>query len=99
MIAELFQDLRYGVRTLTKSPGFTVVAALALALGIGANTAIFSVAYGILARPLPYPAADRVALVGMRFYPREGAEFGTMSMRDFLEWKAQNHAFEDPALF
>jgi predicted permease len=72
---------------------------LALALGIGASTAIFSVAYGILARPLPYPAADRVALVGMRFYPREGADFGTMSVRDYLEWKQRNHAFEDPALF
>jgi putative ABC transport system permease protein len=99
MTAELLRDLRYGARTMAKAPGFTVVAALALALGIGATTAIFSVAYGILARPLPYPAADRVALVGMRFYPREGADFGTLSIRDYLEWKQRNHAFEEPALF
>jgi hypothetical protein len=60
MIAELSQDLRYGARTMAKAPAFTMIAALALALGIGATAAIFSVAYGILARPLPYPGADRV---------------------------------------
>ena len=99
MIAELSQDLRYGARTMAKAPAFTMVAALALALGIGATAAIFSVAYGILARPLPYPGADRVALVGMRFYPREGADFGTLSIRDYMEWKARNRVFEEPALF
>ena len=99
MIAELSQDLRYGARTMAKAPAFTMVAVLTLALGIGATAAIFSVAYGILARPLPYPGADRVALVGMRFYPREGADFGTLSIRDYMEWKARNRVFEEPALF
>jgi len=95
---ELVQDLRYGWRTLRKNPAFTVVAVLVLALGIGANTAMFSVAYGILLRPLPYADADRVAVVYMRYFPRDFA-FGTLCIRDYLMWKDNNHAFEDPSLF
>src|ERR1039457_4701892 len=98
MLEELLHDLRYGFRTLRKNPGFTAVAVLALALGIGANTAMFSVAYGILLRPLPYAGADRVAVVFMRYFPRDFA-FGTLSIRDYLMWKDNNRAFEDPSLF
>jgi putative ABC transport system permease protein len=98
MLEEMLQDLRYGFRALRKHPAFTVVAILALALGIGANTAMFSVAYGILMRPLPYADADRVAVVYMRFFPRDFA-FGTLSIRDYLMWKENNRAFEDPSLF
>src|ERR1700674_5363435 len=98
MLQEFLRDLRYGVRTLRTHPAFTVVAVLALALGIGANTAMFSVAYGILLRPLPYSGADRVAVVYMRYFPRDFA-FGTMCIRDYLMWKENNHAFEDPSLF
>jgi putative ABC transport system permease protein len=98
MLEELLQDLRYGIRTLLKNPAFTLVAVLALALGIGANTAMFSVAYGILLRPLPYADADRVAVVFMRYFPRDFA-FGTMCMRDYLMWKENNRAFENPSLF
>ncbi len=98
MLEELIQDLRYAFRTLRKNPAFTAVAVLALALGIGANTAMFSVAYGILLRPLPYPDADRVAVVFMRYFPRD-FQFGTLCIRDFLMWRDNNHAFEDPALF
>ena len=98
MLEEMLQDLRYGFRALRKNPAFTVVAMLALALGIGANTAMFSVAYGILMRPLPYADADRVAVVYMRFFPRDFA-FGTLSIRDYLMWKENNRAFEDPSLF
>src|ERR1700728_2664675 len=83
---------------LRKSPAFTLAALLALALGIGANTAMFSVAYGILLRPLPYADADRVAVVYMRYFPRDNA-FGTLCIRDYLMWKDNNHAFEDPSLF
>lgn len=98
IVEEFLQDLRYGFRTLLHNPGFTLVAVLALALGIGANTAMFSVTYGMLLRPLPYADADRVAVVYMRFFPRDFA-FGTMCIRDFLMWKENNHAFEEPSLF
>ena len=98
MLGELLQDLRYGIRALRKNLAFTAVAVLALALGVGANTAMFSVAYGILMRPLPYGDADRVAVVCMRFFPRDFA-FGTLCMRDYLMWKEDNRAFENPSLF
>jgi len=61
---EMFQDLRYGVRMLLKSPAFTLAAILSLAIGIGANTALFSVVNAVLWRPLPYPNAERLVRVG-----------------------------------
>ncbi|MGP8247531.1 MAG: ADOP family duplicated permease [Bryobacteraceae bacterium] len=98
MAGEFLEDLRYGIRTLRKNAAFTLAAVLALALGIGVNTAMFSVAYGILFRPLPYAGAGRVAVVFMRYFPRDFA-FGTMCLRDYLIWKENNRAFEDPSLF
>jgi putative ABC transport system permease protein len=98
ILEDFRQDLRYAVRTLRRSPGFTTVAVAALALGIGANTGMFSVAYGMLLRPLPYADADRVAVVFMRYFPRD-FEFGTLCIRDYLTWKENNHAFENPSLF
>ncbi len=97
-VEEFLQDLRYAFRILRKNAAFTVVAALALAVGIGANTAMFSVAYGMLLRPLPYADAHGVAVVYMRYFPRDFA-FGTMCIRDYLMWRENNRAFENPSLF
>jgi putative ABC transport system permease protein len=98
MLEELIQDLRYAARTLRKNPGFAAVAVLALALGIGANTAMFSVVYGILLRPLPYPDAERIAVVYIHFLPWDNPR-GNMSMADFLDWKSRTTSFEEPSLY
>jgi len=94
----LLQDLRYGLRMLVKSPGFTAVAALTLALGIGANTAIFSVIYRVLLRPLPYPSADRLVMV-WQSNPRKGENQARVSVPNYLDWKARSHMFEALAGF
>jgi putative ABC transport system permease protein len=87
---ELFQDVRYGLRMLRKSPGFTAVALLTLALGIGANTSIFSVVYGVLLRPLPYQDSDRVIVLN-ETNPKVGVV--SVSYPNFLDWRSSNHAF------
>jgi len=94
----ILQDIRYGWRMLRRSPTFTLVAILALALGIGATTTIFSIVYGVLLRPLPYPAGDRVAFIFNHFAP-QNAEHGTLSIADYLDWKKGNHSFESAELF
>jgi len=88
----LFQDARYGVRLLRRSPGFTAVAVTALALGIGANTAIFSVVDGVLLRPLPFPDSGRiVAVQPLQTQPAPSAAAG--SYPDFFDWRAQSRSF------
>ena len=94
----LWQDIKYGVRMFVKSPGFTLVAVLALALGIGTNTAIFSVVNGVLLRPLPYPGAERlVYFEGIN--PERGISEGSLSLPDYLDWQSQTDAFESIAAF
>nr|MBA3442546.1 ABC transporter permease [Pyrinomonadaceae bacterium] len=94
----LLQDLRYGIRMLLKSPGFTLTAVLALALGIGANTAIFSVVNAVLLRPLAYPDAERIIwMEGVN--PSKGITESNISAPDFVEWTAQNEVFEQIAIF
>jgi putative ABC transport system permease protein len=94
----LAQDIRYACRQLAKSPGFSVLAVVTLALAIGANTAIFSVVNAVLLRPLPYHDADRLVMVWEQNRHRGWYE-NIVSSANFLDWKKQNHAFEDIAAF
>jgi putative ABC transport system permease protein len=95
-IETLFQDLRYSIRMLRRNPGFTFVAALTLALGIGANTAIFSVVNAVLLRPLPYHDPDR--LVTASPY-RRATDGYTILSPNFLNWRAQSQSFEQMAAY
>jgi putative ABC transport system permease protein len=95
-IENLIQDARFGLRMLRKSPGFAAVAVLTLALGIGANTAIFSVVYAVLLRPLPFPNPQQL----VRFTdarPQDRVEKAGCSYTDFKEWQEQNHLFSEMA--
>src|SRR5437867_9412234 len=79
-------DLRYGIRVLFHNPAFTLVAVLTMALGIGANTAMFSVVYSVLLRPLPYPAAERLVV-------------GALSVPEYRELAASTRVFDRTAIF
>jgi len=89
----LFRDIRYGARSLMKRPGFTAVALIALALGIGANTAIFSLVNAVLVRPLPFAEPDR--LVWAWGNVRTGSNRASVSPPDFLDYRQQNTTFEE----
>ncbi|HXO94529.1 MAG TPA: hypothetical protein VN825_10355, partial [Candidatus Acidoferrum sp.] len=91
-------DLKFALRQLGKSPGFTLVATLTLALGIGANTAIFSVVNAVLLRPLPYPHPDQLVLLRERLARPSGFESGSVSYMNYLDWRAAQRSFADLAL-
>src|SRR5262249_32437061 len=95
---EMFQDLRYGVRTMLKAPGFTAVAILTLALGIGANTALFSVVSAILLRPLPYAESERLVQVYEANAQQNYTRF-SFSMANFVDHRDQQTSFEQMAAY
>jgi putative ABC transport system permease protein len=94
----LIQDIRYGLRLLLKNKGFAAVAILALALGVGANTAIFSLVNGILLRPLPFPNAERIVYFEGR-NPAQGITESNISFTDFLDWSQQTDLFSSAAAY
>ena len=95
MIAALRQDLRYGARMLFKNPGFTLIAVITLALGIGANTALFSVVNAVLLRPLPYREPDRLVI----FWEQAGGMRASLAYLNFVDLHARNDVFEKGAAY
>jgi putative ABC transport system permease protein len=97
----LIEDFRFGLRILLRNPGFTLAACLVLALGIGANTAIFSVVNAVLLRPVPYRDAARIMQVWhvppAKSFP--GMTLFSVSPANYLDWQAQNHSFEQMAAY
>ncbi len=92
----LLQDLQYAGRQMMKSPGFAIIAILTLAIGIGANTTIFSVVNGVLLNPLPYPDSDRLVVL---FHNKPHFTRGSISYLNFLDWQRDNRSFEAMAAY
>jgi predicted permease len=97
LIDDLWRDVRFAVRTLLRTPAFTLIALVTFALGIGANTAIFSVVNAVLIRPLPYPNADRLVRLSEQMVDQTGP--GAVSYMNFLDWKKMNTSFEGMGAF
>jgi hypothetical protein len=95
-MSDAWGDLRFGVRVLLKRPGFTVVALLTLALGIGANAAIFGVVDAILFKPLPFAHPERLVQIWERDQ-KSGDDHDSVMAANYLDWKSRSHAFEELA--
>src|SRR5215469_10208030 len=92
----LSQDVQYAVRLLRRSPGFTAIAVLTLAVGIGANTALFSVVKGVLLNPLAYPHSEQLVAV---YASTPGVDRGPIVYLNFLDWQRQNRTFSSMAAY
>jgi putative ABC transport system permease protein len=98
MTSRLLFDLRSGLRQMLRTPGFTLAVLVTMALGIGANTAVFSILYGVALRPLPYPEADRLVFLQENNLPRGWEEF-SMAPLNFWDWQERNRTFEVMAAY
>ena len=94
----VLKDVRYALRNLIKRPGFTAIAILTLAIGIGANTTIFSLVHALLLKPLSFPALDRVVAIWDKV-PARGVEHNEVALANYLDWRDQNQSFEKLALY
>src|SRR6476620_3915414 len=94
----LLRDVRYALRSLAKSPGLTLVATLALTLGIGLTTTMFSIVYGALMKGLPYPDGDRIMIL-QRANPARDIRQTALPIQDYYDFKSQQHSFTDLAAF
>ncbi|HXW97091.1 MAG TPA: ADOP family duplicated permease, partial [Gemmatimonadales bacterium] len=97
-LAGLGQDLRYALRGLLRTPGFTVVTVLTIAIGIGANTAVFSVIDGVLLRPLPYAEPDRLVMIWEHNVPRDRAR-NVVNPENAIDWRTRAHSFKGMSIF
>jgi putative ABC transport system permease protein len=94
----LIKDIRYGIRSLRRRLGFTIIAVITLAIGIGANSAIYSVVNALLLKPLPFPDLDRIVAVWNKA-PSRGVERNEVTVADYLDWRAQNKTFEQLGIY
>ena len=95
-MSTLAQDLRYALRMFLASPGFAAIAVITLAIGIGANTALFSVVNGVLLNPLPYPHSDELVAI---YQTSPGFEKGSASYLDFLDWERDTRSMDSIAMY
>src|SRR5262245_25659263 len=95
----MIQDLRYAARMMQRNPGFTLVAIAALALGVGANSAVFTVLHGVLLRPLPFPEPSRLQVVSYAGLKGPFGFYAGLSEPFFLEFQKQNQSFEGVAAY
>ena len=98
IIRDLAADLRYACRGLRRNPGFAALATLIMALGIGANTAVFSVVHAVLLRPLPYDSPDRIVILNTAFLT-SGQRQGLVSIANFRDWRNQSSSFDAMATY